>query len=81
MSDSTRDILVESATSAFRVRDPSGRICPAPEWYDLAPADREALFQHQLESRLLERSVDPDGLSSTARAVLSRLRLPRWTGG
>jgi hypothetical protein len=30
-------------------------------------------FDRGLESRLIEKAVDPNGLSTTARAVLSRI--------
>lgn len=65
--------LIEAATGAFRGRDASGRIQPSPAWMDLSEKEREELFGRQLESRLLERGLDPHGLSSTARAVLHRL--------
>jgi hypothetical protein len=68
----TRDLLIEAMTSAFRERDASGRIVPSPAWRDLAPEDREAAFESQIAARHLERTLDPDGLSTTARAVLWR---------
>jgi hypothetical protein len=74
MNRDSEEILIEAATGAFRERDASGRILPSPAWMDLSEGDRETLFRHQLGSRLLERSLDPKGLSSTARAVLSRLQ-------
>jgi hypothetical protein len=69
----SEELLIEAATGAFRERDASGRILPSPAWMDLSEGDRERLFKHQIESRLLESSLDPKGLSSTARAVLGRL--------
>jgi len=72
------EVLLEAATSAFRERvAASGRIQPSPAWWDLAPAERGALFGRQLASRVLERAVDLRGLSTTARAVLDRLP---WVG-
>jgi hypothetical protein len=76
------DLLIEGATAAFRERDPETRaIRPAPEVFDLAPAVRDALFAHQMRSRLIERTLDARGLSTTARAVIARLprldQLPR----
>jgi hypothetical protein len=73
MTDDPRDLLIEKASSAFRERNASGRILPSPSWFDLAPADREALFDLQLESRLIERALHCNGLSTTVQAVLSRL--------
>ena len=74
MSDDPKDLLIEKAVSAFRERNAWGRILPSPSWLDLPPEDRDALFARQLESRLIERALDPNGLSTTARAVLKRLK-------
>ena len=76
MTDDAKDLLIEKAASAFRERNASGRILPSPSWFDLAPADRESLFDLQLESRLIERALHANGLSTTIQAVLSRLRDP-----
>jgi len=73
MSTRDRDTLIEAAASAFRARDVSGRILPSPAWADLAPEDRDAVFDLQLASRRLERAAHPLGLSSTARVVLERI--------
>ena len=64
----------EAAATAFRERDVTGRILPSADWADLPPEDRDLLFDLQLESRRLERAIDPEALSSTARAVLGRVR-------
>ncbi len=66
-------MLLERAVSAYRDRSPEGEIRFAPEWHDLTPNRRLDLFRMQTESRILERAADPQGLSSTAHAVLSRL--------
>ena len=67
------DLLLEAATSAFREQAATGRIKDSPAWWDLSPAARRALFDRQLASRVVERTLDPAGLSGTARAVLGRL--------
>lgn len=64
--------LFEEAISAFRERDAWGRILPSPAWMDLAPAEREVLFDAQTIARRLEAAVDDDGMSSTASAVARR---------
>jgi hypothetical protein len=74
MSAAPTDLILESAMSSFRERDSGGRILPSPAWWDLSPEDRDTLFRRQLESRILERALDPARISSTARAVLSRIR-------
>ena len=73
MSADANEDLIEAATSAHRERDPDGHIQQAPAWWDLSPAGRERLFEHQLGSRRLERLADPEGRSSTVRAVMARI--------
>jgi hypothetical protein len=67
------EVLLEAATSAYRERDTYGRIKPSPAWADLAPAQRDELFDRQMTARLVERAIDPERLSSTAWAVLKRI--------
>lgn len=74
MTDEPKDLLIEEAVSAFRERNTWGRVLPSPAWRDLAPADREALFERQLDSRIIERALDRNGRTSTVRAILGRLR-------
>ena len=71
---SERHALIEAAVTAFRERDAEGRCVAAPAWWDLSPDDRDALFDLQLAARQLERATDQAGLSTTARAVLARIR-------
>jgi hypothetical protein len=66
-------LLIEEATSAWRPRDPDGRIRAHPAWQDLDAGARERLFEAAREARALERALDPLGLSTTARAVLARI--------
>lgn len=68
-----RELLIEQATTAWRPRDPDGRIRAHPAWCDLDAAARERLFGETREARALERALDPQGLSTTARAVLARI--------
>lgn len=69
-----RDALIEAALTAWRPRSPDGLIHPHPAWADLPPSDRQALFDATLRSRAIESLIDPDGLSTTVRAVLGRLK-------
>ncbi|MEQ1571438.1 MAG: hypothetical protein ABMA64_37775 [Myxococcota bacterium] len=66
--------LIEQVVSAYRERSGRGEIRSAPAWHDLDEAGRVAAFDRTVAARRLEAAVDPDGLSSTARAVLARLR-------
>ena len=72
MTDDPKDLLIERAVSAFRQRDSWERILVSPAWMDLAPEDRNSVFERQMESRIMERSLN--GITSTAQAVLARIK-------
>lgn len=71
MSDE-RDALIEQVAGAFRERI-RAEIRSHPGWYDLDDEGRIAAWERALATRDLEAALDPEGLSSTARAVLSRI--------
>lgn len=75
MSDTPRDIdlLIERVVSPWRERSSDGVILSAPAWHDLTEQDRERAFWESVSARQLEASMDPRGLSSTARAVIERI--------
>jgi hypothetical protein len=73
MTDDPKDILMEAAVSAYRERDASGRILSSPAWWDLSPDSRSELFDRQIQSRLLERALARDGMSTTVRSILRKL--------
>lgn len=66
--------LVEQATTAHRPLGPGGELRFHPAFHDLDAAGREELFAATQLQRALERALDPQGLSTTAHAVLARLR-------
>ncbi|MFT5732411.1 MAG: hypothetical protein ACJA2W_001606 [Planctomycetota bacterium] len=66
--------LIQAVTSAHRERDRSGIVLEHPGWHDLGPSERRRAFEATLLARRLESAVHPDGLSSTAEAVLRRIR-------
>lgn len=72
-ADEHRD-LVEATASAFRSVAPDGSIREAPAWHDLDEAGRIEAAALALELRKLEAALDRDGLSTTARLVLARIR-------
>lgn len=75
VSDDERAKLVEQAASAWRGRDPrDGRAMIHPAWLDLDADGRREAFAVAEEQRALEAALDPEGLSTTARAVLARIR-------
>lgn len=71
MSEREPDLLLEAAASAYREVDREGRILPPPAWWDMAPEQREQLFQLQLATREMERAMT--GTSGTVSAVLRRI--------
>lgn len=73
MSAEERARLVEQAASAWRPRDRDGGVRAHPAWYDLDDTGRREAFEAAAENRWIEASLDREGLSSTARAVLARI--------
>ena len=67
------EALVEAALTAWRPRNPHGRILASPAWADLDEAQRRQVFEDALTLRRLEQALDSQGLSTTARAVLDRI--------
>lgn len=77
MTPEERARLVEETVSAWRPRDRDGIVRAHPAWADLDPEGRREAFAQTAQARRLEVALDPEGLSSTARAVLARVAL-RW---
>jgi hypothetical protein len=70
----SRESLVEAAVTAWRPRDASGMVQPHPAWADLDGAGRREAYESTLGARTLEAALDADGLTTTGRAVLARVR-------
>lgn len=68
------EALIEAVASAWREVGVDGAIRAHPSWHDLDASGREAAADAAIVSRWLEAALDPDGLSSTARRVLARVR-------
>jgi hypothetical protein len=73
MTREERATLIEAVTTAWRPRSPSGEIRPHPAWSDLDSAGRLEAYEATRTLRRLEAALDPEGRTSTARAVLARL--------
>ncbi|MCU0697646.1 MAG: hypothetical protein MUC96_14060 [Myxococcaceae bacterium] len=67
-------LLVERVVSAHRERSADGAVKSHPNWHDLDTEGRQAAFDETVRQRTIERGIDPDGQSSTIKAVLARLR-------
>lgn len=75
MTEAEEELLVEQVASAHRlVPQQFGELRYHPAWYDLSAEARERAFERARALRTAEAALDPDGLSTTARAVLARLR-------
>jgi len=75
MTPEERDALIEEVTTAHRPRDPFTRMTRASNaWHDLDEAGRTEAYERTLQQRTVESALDPEGLSSTARSVLARIR-------
>ena len=75
LSPEERALLVEQAASAHRAVDPlRGTLVGHPAFHDLDGEGRRAAASLAHALRPLEAALDSDGLSTTARAVLARIR-------
>ena len=74
MTPEEREILVAAVTSAHRERGPRGELRAHRAFHDLDEAGRLEAFEETLRQRALEAAADARGLSTTARAVLARIR-------
>jgi hypothetical protein len=68
-----RECLIEEAAGAWRPRGPA-EIRPHPAWADLDAVGRVEVYELARALRRLEAALDAQGLSTTARAVLARIR-------
>jgi hypothetical protein len=74
MTPEDRERLIEQAVTAHRERDGHGRVVESPAFYDLDDEGRRALFDETSRARAIEAAIDADGQSSTAKAILGRIR-------
>lgn len=65
--------LIEEVAGAWRPHDPV-ELAFLPAWHDLDEPAREKAFELAERLRRMEAALDPAGLSTTARAVLARIR-------
>jgi hypothetical protein len=66
--------LVEAAATAWRERDAAGSVKSHPAWHDLDGEGRVEAFEVTRRLRRMEALLDAKGLSTTAKAVLARIR-------
>ncbi|HVE82952.1 MAG TPA: hypothetical protein VND93_08905 [Myxococcales bacterium] len=73
MASADDELLREQVISAWRPRARDGAVRAHPAWHDLPEAERARAYDEAASTRRMEAALDPDGLSTTARAVLARL--------
>jgi hypothetical protein len=73
MTPQEQALLVEEVAGAYRPRS-TDELRYHPAWHDLDAAGRLRAYELARAVRPVEAALDPDGLSTTARAVLARLR-------
>ncbi len=75
MTAEEEELLIEQVASAHRTPPKTfDDLIYHPAWHDLGPAARERAFERALALRVAEAALDPAGLSTTAHAVLARIR-------
>ena len=74
MTAEEEELLVERVAGAHRVAPREfEELSYHPAWHDLPPEARVRAFDRARALRAAEAALDPDGLSTTARAVLARI--------
>jgi hypothetical protein len=71
----SEDELIEQVAGADRPRS-TDELRYHPAWHDLDAAGRARAYELARSLRPLEAALDPEGLSTTARAVLRRITGP-----
>jgi len=73
MTAEEQELLIEQVAGAWR---PEGddELHYHKAWHDLDAAGRARAYELARALRPLEAALDPDGLSTTARAVLAKIR-------
>jgi hypothetical protein len=74
MTPAEREALIEQVVGAHRERDAEGSARAHSAWHDLDDDARREAFEQTLIARRLEAALDPEGRSSTVKAVLARIR-------
>ncbi len=72
MTREEEDLLVEQVAGAYRPRA-TDELPYHKAWHDLDEAARLRAFDLAQALRPVEAALDPEGLSTTARAVLARI--------
>ena len=71
-AEEDEELLIEEVAGAYRPR-PRAELRYHPVWHDIGPEQRLRAFDRARALRKIEAALDPEGLSTTARAVLARI--------
>lgn len=72
---SDEELLIEQVAAAYRPRA-RAELRYHPAWHDLGDDGRRRAHEIARAMRKVEAALDPEGLSTTARAVLARIQQP-----
>lgn len=72
MTPEEEEALIEQVAGAYRPRARE-ELRYHPAWHDLGEPERARAFEIARAMRKVEAALDPDGMSTTARAVLARI--------
>ncbi len=72
MTEEEKELLIEAVATANRPR-PLVTLRYHPAWHDLDAVGREKAADLARALRKIEAALHPEGLSTTARAVLDRI--------
>lgn len=73
MTPEQEQLLIEEVAGAYRPVA-GDQLTYHKAWHDLDEAGRQRAFELARALRPLEAALDPEGLSTTSRAVLDRIR-------
>ena len=73
MTDEERELLIEQVAGAWRPHA-GDEVTYHKAWHDLDGEGRDIAFARGRALRTLEAALDADGLSTTARAVLAKIK-------
>ncbi len=71
-TDDDQELLIEQVAGAWRP-DAGDELHYHKAWHDLDGDGRAAAFERARTLRSMEAALDPEGLSTTARAVLAKI--------
>ena len=73
MTNEDRELLIEQVAGAWRP-DAGDVLTYHKAWHDLDGDGRAVAFARGAALRTIEAALDPEGLSTTARAVLAKIK-------